>query len=99
MVSITPTPIAFRLPTWTEVKAHMFRDRAVMITAILCVTLLLITFVGAIAWLAATNHSTEVLTVVIISPLVAVLASVVGRLRSVEKAVDQNPAIPTPPKE
>ena len=99
MVTITGPTGPFRLPTWTEAKSQMRQDRAVLITAILCVTLLLALFVAAIVWLSATGHSSETLTVVIVVPLVTALVSVASRLKAVEKAVDQNPAIPTPPKE
>lgn len=96
MVTITATGIPrFRLPTRSEWQAYM-RDRAVVITMIICVTLMILGFVGALVYLAVSGHSSEALTAAVIGPLVGVLVGQMTRLKSLEQAVRDAPAIPTP---
>lgn len=99
MVTITGTPVPFRLPTRTEVREAMTRSTSVLITMIVCVTAVVLATLGALVYLAVTGKSAEVLVAAVVGPLVGALVSLVSRVKAVEKAVDANPALPSVTKE
>jgi len=98
MVTLTASGVPrFRFPTREEWRTYM-TSPGVLKTVIICVTLLISLFVGAIVFLAWSGHSTEALTTAIVTPLIAVLVNQTSRLRQLEQAVKDSPVIPTPEK-
>lgn len=96
MVTLTAIGVPrFRLPTREDWRYHMANTK-VLVTGIICVTFLLSLFVGGVVYLAATGHSAEALTTVIVAPLVGALVTFAGRLKTLEQTVRDSPNITTP---
>jgi Kef-type K+ transport system membrane component KefB len=78
------------LPPWTREDVRAMLDRpAIIVTGILCATVLLLSFVAALTLLAYNGRSTEVLTMVLIAPLVGLLVAVLRRIAKLEEKATQ----------
>jgi hypothetical protein len=82
-----PAGIILRVPTRREIRTMLTRT-GIAITAIIAVTVVLLGFVGAIVFLVWHDKSTEALTFAVVTPLIGMLVSVMGRVRSIESKVD-----------
>lgn len=67
----------------------MLSRTAVFVTAMICGTILVLSFVGALIVLALNNRSTEVLTLVVIVPVVSILIAVLRRVAKIEEKAEQ----------
>lgn len=67
----------------------MLERPAVAITAIVAATLLLLSFVSALTFLAYTGHSTETLAFVIITPVVGLLVALLRKMGRIEEKASQ----------
>ena len=76
------------LPTRQEIRTAMLTRPGVAIAGIIAVTVILVAFASAIVVLALNDKSTEALTFAIVAPVVGMLATVMGRVRSIESKVD-----------
>lgn len=95
MTTFTAAAAPWRLPNLAEWRQHMVNTK-VAVTLVLSVTWLISVFVGAVVYLAATNHSTEALTAVIVAPLIGAMVAVGNQLRGLKQAVKDSPTITTP---
>jgi uncharacterized protein YqgC (DUF456 family) len=66
----------------------MLSSPPVVITAIIAVTLVLVSFVAAVTFLAYAGKSTEALTLAVVGPIIGILASMAARVKSTERKVD-----------
>jgi hypothetical protein len=82
-----PAGIILRVPTRREIRAMLTRP-SIAIAAIIAITVVIVAFVGAIAFLVWHEKSTEALTLVVVGPFMAALVAVMSRLRSIESKVD-----------
>lgn len=66
----------------------MLSRTAVAVTAIISATLVVLAFVAALTFLAWSGKGTEALTVALVTPVVAVLVSILQRVKTVERRTD-----------
>jgi hypothetical protein len=74
-----------RIPTRQELRAIMITRPSVLITTIVCGTLVLLAFVGALVFLTFNGRGTEALTVAVVAPIVGMLVSVSQRVQRIER--------------
>lgn len=77
-----------RLPTKQELRA-MFQHVSVVITAILCGTLLALAVLASVIYLAATNHDASVIGVLITGVIAAYGQVLTSRTRRLDEKIDQ----------
>lgn len=82
-----PNSPTLALPTKQELRAMLSRP-SVVITLALCVTAVILSFVGAITYLAATGKGTEALGALVIVPVIGFMVTTIGRLSKIEKATN-----------
>jgi len=58
---------------------------SVIITGMLCMTAIVLAFVGALVFLALHDRSSEALTVAVVTPLVGALVAILGRQKAAQQ--------------
>lgn len=87
-MSSRPAMIRVSIPTRQEIRTAMLTRPSIAIAAIAAATFVVVAFVTAIVILAVNDKSTEALTFAVVTPVVGMLVSVMGRVRSIESKVD-----------
>jgi len=80
--------IRVKVPTRQEIRTAMLTRPSIAVAAIVAATFVVLGFVTAIVLLALIDKSTEGLTFAVVTPIIGMLVSVMGRVRSIESKVD-----------
>jgi len=87
-LSPVPAMIRVKVPTRQEIRTAMLTRPSIAVAAIAAATFVVLGFVTAIVLLALNDKSTEALTFAVVTPIIGMLVSVMGRVRSIESKVD-----------
>ena len=87
-LSPVPAMIRVKVPTRQEIRTAMLTRPSIAVAAIVAATFVVLGFVTAIVLLALNDKSTEALTFAVVTPIIGMLVSVMGRVRSIESKVD-----------
>lgn len=90
MVTIPLTQPLFKIevPTREELKAMLTRT-PIMITGIICATIIFLGALGSVVYLAVTGHDSSVIGVLIVGVLAAVAKMLSGRISGLQRTVDE----------
>jgi len=80
-------PGRLTLPSMREMRAAAMNRPSVMITGLLCATVIVLAFVGSIVFLALNDRSTEALTITVVTPLVGALVAILSRQKDTQRQV------------